>query len=136
MFNVSKISISFFLIASTGCATSGKGPSVYSLCQDRDFEQWVSFYDLKDKANSEWPDGYGPAYQWLESVAYECYPDRFEGVEDGSEGNSDEGSEELDAAGGPSPEPEAGPEEGGVYEVPQDFLKVQAPDGPAIEKIK
>ena len=136
MYKILMSSLLLISVASVGCASSGGVPSVSSICNKRSFDEWVSFYDLRDKATSSWSEGYRPAYDWLEDVAKQCYPDRFEGDEDGSEGNSDEGSEELDAAGGPSPEPEAGPEEGGIYEVPQDFLKVQAPDGPAIEKIQ
>lgn len=121
-------------ILSLGCA-SGAGPNISSICVDRSFDEWVSFYDLRDKATGSWPEGYRPAYEWLSGVARECYPERFEG-----EGNAVTGNENVEKSEQPesrlSPQPEGFSEGGEVYQVPEDFFEVEAPDGPQIKKIE
>ena len=131
-----KVNLSIAIVSafSFGCAT-GSGPDVSSICRERSVDEWVSFYDLKDKATGSWPEGYGPAYEWLSRVAKECYPERFEGEGDAVTGNEDV-EESQQPESGLSPEPEGVSEGGEVYQVPKDFFEVEAPDGPQIEKIE
>ena len=63
-------------VLSAGCAASN-GPSIGNPCKDRSFDEWLSFYELKDKANSSWDEGYAKAFVWLDDVAHACYPDKF-----------------------------------------------------------
>tara|TARA_R110000824_G_scaffold283445_1_gene471807 strand:+ start:365 stop:730 length:366 start_codon:yes stop_codon:yes gene_type:complete len=65
------------VVLTTGCAGSN-GPNQGNPCKERSFDEWLSFYDLKDKANSSWDEGYAHAFVWLEDVAHACYPDKFE----------------------------------------------------------
>lgn len=68
-----------------GCASTnapGGDP-----CKERGFDDWVSFYALRAKAQSSWDKAYAPAYGWLEDVARACHPERFD---DGLEEVEDE----------------------------------------------
>ena len=117
------------LMMCVGCASTGAPGG--NPCKKRGFDEWVSFYDLRDKAQSSWSEGYAPAYGWLEDVARACHPERFEKEDDGNA--SDEGNNE-------SPEQEsqrrirAVKEERAVYEVPQDFFQPQAEDVTGFEE--
>jgi hypothetical protein len=136
MFRKVNLSIAIASVFSFGCAT-GSGPDISSICGKRSFDEWVSFYDLKDKATGSWPEGYGPAYKWLSLVAKECYPERFEGEGDADTGDEIQNIEESQQPeSGPTPEPEGVSEGGEVYQVPKSFFEVEAPDGPQIEKIE
>tara|TARA_R110002050_G_scaffold139707_4_gene264304 strand:+ start:1049 stop:1405 length:357 start_codon:yes stop_codon:yes gene_type:complete len=64
------------VLMSVGCASTG--PAQVNPCKERSFDEWLSYYDLKTKANSTWPEKYGPAFFWLEDVAHACYPERFD----------------------------------------------------------
>ena len=66
------------LLITTGCATHSV-PQRQDPCEERSFDEWFSFYELRDKANSNYPEGYRGAFTWLDSVARACYPDRFDG---------------------------------------------------------
>lgn len=111
------------LMMCVGCASTGAPGG--NPCKKRGFDDWVSFYDLKDKAESSWNEGYQNAYRWLDEVARACYPERFEKEDDGNvedEGNNE--TLEEDNQGETRKESEGRP----VYEVPQDFFKIQAQD--------
>lgn len=66
------------LLITTGCATHSV-PQRQDPCEERSFDEWFSFYELRDKASSSYPEGYRGAFTWLDSVARACYPDRFDG---------------------------------------------------------
>tara|TARA_R110000851_G_scaffold83770_2_gene182865 strand:+ start:71 stop:427 length:357 start_codon:yes stop_codon:yes gene_type:complete len=68
--------IACLILFSVGCASTGVPNG--NPCEERSFDEWLSFYDLKDKANSSWDEGYAPAFVWLNDVAHACYPDRFD----------------------------------------------------------
>ena len=117
------------LMMCVGCASTGAPGG--DPCKKRGFDEWVSFYDLRDKAQSSWDEGYAPAYEWLEDVARACHPERFEEEDDGKSEHEGfvEGAEQTSARR-TQQEAEGRP----VYEVPQDFFQVEASDVPAFEK--
>ena len=63
-------------VLNVGCVGLS-GPSIGNPCKERSFDDWLSFYQLKAKANSSWEGGYAGACNWLDDVARACYPDRF-----------------------------------------------------------
>lgn len=117
------------LMMCVGCASTGAPGG--DPCKKRGFDEWVSFYDLRDKAQSSWDEGYAPAYEWLEYVARACHPERFEEEDNGKSEHEGfvEGAEQTSARR-TQQEAEGRP----VYEVPQDFFQVEASDVPAFEE--
>lgn len=117
------------LMMCVGCASTGAPGG--DPCRKRSFDDWVSYYALRDKAQSSWDEGYAPAYGWLEDVVRACHPERFE--EEGDVSDDHEGLNEVHEQDG-SARAKREEEERPAYEVPQGFLQIEAADVPSFEE--
>ena len=115
--------IACLILFSVGCASTGVPNG--NPCKERSFDEWLSFYDLKDKANSSWDEGYANAFGWLNDVAHVCYPDKFVR-------NSNETLNKVIINDTNTSSKNKRKEERGLsYQVPEDFFQSKAPDVPA-----
>jgi hypothetical protein len=111
------------LMMCIGCASTGAPNG--NPCKERSFDEWLSFYDLKDKANSSWDEGYRNAFVWLNDVAHACYPEKF--VRNSNETIDKVIIDDTNTA----TKNERREEKGLSYQVPEDFFQSKAPDVPA-----
>jgi len=130
--HMDKMILVALMMMCVGCVSTGAPGG--DPCKKRGFDDWVSFYDLRDKAESSWNEDYQNAYRWLEDVARACHPERFEEEEEDDD-TKHEGIEESIEQENPSGqlrEAEGRP----AYEIPQDFFQVEASDVSAFEEEK